>query len=170
MATDATGTPTPLGIPTYNVNADAPSGNGNNAQMQAIDSLLQARATLAGTPAFTGAPTSTTPTAGDNSTKIATTAFVGAALAAGFTLTDGKNIAVGTTTGTEIGTASTQKLGFFGATPVVQQTAHGFASGFTANSGANVLAASTFTGGIGSSAYTLSDLVAALKNLGFLAA
>jgi hypothetical protein len=40
------------------------------------------------------------------------------------TLGDGKDIAVGTTTGTKIGTGSTQKLGFFGATPVVQQSAY----------------------------------------------
>lgn len=41
----------------------------------------------------------------------------------GGSLTDGANIAVGTTTGTKIGTATSQKLGFFGATPVAQQTA-----------------------------------------------
>ncbi|MDE2101004.1 MAG: hypothetical protein KGL39_27405 [Patescibacteria group bacterium] len=41
---------------------------------------------------------------------------------AGGTLTDGANIALGSTTGTKLGTASTQKLGFFGATPVVQPT------------------------------------------------
>lgn len=39
---------------------------------------------------------------------------------AGGTLTDGANIGVGSTTGTKIGTATTQKLGFFNATPVVQ--------------------------------------------------
>ena len=43
MATDATGTPTPLGIPTYNVNADAPSGNGFNAAMAEIDTLISER-------------------------------------------------------------------------------------------------------------------------------
>jgi hypothetical protein len=37
-------------------------------------------------------------------------------------VTDAGNIAVGTTTGTKIGTAAAQKLGFFGVTPVVQQT------------------------------------------------
>lgn len=37
-------------------------------------------------------------------------------------LKDGGNIQTGTTTGTEIGTAANQKLGFFGATPVVQPT------------------------------------------------
>lgn len=39
------------------------------------------------------------------------------------TLEEGVDITVGATTGTKIGTATTQKLGFFGATPVVQQTA-----------------------------------------------
>lgn len=34
---------------------------------------------------------------------------------------DGRNIQLGITTGTKIGTAATQKLGFFGVTPVVQQ-------------------------------------------------
>jgi len=34
---------------------------------------------------------------------------------------DGNNIILDTTTGTKIGTATTQKLGFFGVTPVVQQ-------------------------------------------------
>ncbi len=41
---------------------------------------------------------------------------------AGGTMTDGANIILGTTTGTKIGTATSQKLGFFNATPVIQQT------------------------------------------------
>ena len=39
-----------------------------------------------------------------------------------FGIGEANDIAVGTTTGTKIGTATTQKLGFFGVTPVVQQT------------------------------------------------
>ena len=39
----------------------------------------------------------------------------------GLNFADAKNIRVGTTTGTKIGTVATEKLGFFGATPVVQQ-------------------------------------------------
>ena len=39
-----------------------------------------------------------------------------------FGIGEANDIAVGTTTGTKIGTATTQKLGFFGADPVVQQT------------------------------------------------
>lgn len=42
---------------------------------------------------------------------------------------DGINIQLGVSTGTKIGTSATQKLGFFGATPVVQQTAIAQASG-----------------------------------------
>ena len=41
---------------------------------------------------------------------------------AGGTMDDAANIALGTTTGTKIGTAAAQKIGFLGATPVVQQS------------------------------------------------
>lgn len=41
MATDATGTPTTLGIPKYATNTDPPSGRGFNAAMDSIDSLLR---------------------------------------------------------------------------------------------------------------------------------
>lgn len=44
----------------------------------------------------------------------------GALTSATHTLTDGSNIVVGSTTGTKIGTATTQKIGFFNATPIVQ--------------------------------------------------
>lgn len=43
MATDATGAPTPLGIPKYNTSADAPSGLGFNAAMDAVDALIAGR-------------------------------------------------------------------------------------------------------------------------------
>ena len=39
---------------------------------------------------------------------------------AGGTLDDGANVALGSTTGTKIGTATTEKLGFFNATPIVR--------------------------------------------------
>jgi len=39
----------------------------------------------------------------------------------GMSLQDGKDFALGTTTGTQFGTTTSQKLGFFGATPVVQR-------------------------------------------------
>jgi hypothetical protein len=47
------------------------------------------------------------------------------------TLADAVNVAVGTTTGTRIGTATTQKLGFYGATPIVQGAGIADAAGGT---------------------------------------
>jgi len=61
------------------------------------------------------------------------------------------------------------KLGLFGATPVVQPSGTGETTGFTAGSGTGVNDDSTFTGNVGSTAYRISDIVKALKNLGLLA-
>ena len=43
----------------------------------------------------------------------------GGTLAGDLTFADGKNIAFNSTTGTKIGTAATQKIGFFGVTPII---------------------------------------------------
>ena len=88
----------------------------------------------------------------------------------GLTMADAKNIVVNTTTGTKIGTATTQKLGFYNATPVAQQATTGTTTGFTAGSGTASKSDSTYTGNTGTAAYTVGDIVLALKNLGFLAA
>lgn len=85
-------------------------------------------------------------------------------------IADAVNIAVGTVTGTKIGTATTQKLGFYNATPVVQQSSTGEVTGFTAGSGTGVNDDSTFTGDTGSTAYTVGDIVKHLKTLGLIAA
>lgn len=55
MATDATGTPTSLGIPKYNTAVDPPSGKGFNAAMDAIDALINARVSAPGSPSTNGA-------------------------------------------------------------------------------------------------------------------
>ena len=85
------------------------------------------------------------------------------------TIADTKNIIINTSTGTKIGTGTTQKIGFWNATPVAQQAGTGETVGFTAGAGTNVTDASTFTGNVGSTAYRISDIVKALKNIGALA-
>jgi len=47
------------------------------------------------------------------------------------TLADGKDFALGSSSGTKIGTATTQKLGFFNATPIQQKSANADTSGAT---------------------------------------
>jgi len=64
---------------------------------------------------------------------------------------------------------SGSKLGLWGATPVVQPASTGETIGFTAGTGASVNNDSTFTGGIGTTAYNLNDVVKALKQSGLLA-
>jgi hypothetical protein len=67
------------------------------------------------------------------------------------TVGDANDIAVGTTTGTKIGTATTQKLGFYNASPVVQPAAVADATD----------AATVIT--------QLNDLLAKLRTLGLIA-
>lgn len=88
---------------------------------------------------------------------------------AGLNISDAGNIVLGTTTGTKIGTATTQKIGLWNATPVVQHSSTGETSGFTAGSGTGVNDDSTFTGNTGATAYRISDVVKALKNAGLMA-
>jgi hypothetical protein len=76
----------------------------------------------------------------------------------------------GVARGIQIGAASDATLGLFGATPVAQQATTGTTTGFTAGVGTATNDDSTFTGGTGTAAYTIGDIVLALKNLGVLAA
>lgn len=80
-----------------------------------------------------------------------------------FGIGEANNIAVGTTTGTKIGTATTQKLGFWDKTPVVQPTTGISGATFVADSGGSIHPSSTFDG------YTVAQVVAALRQLGILA-
>lgn len=72
--------------------------------------------------------------------------------------------------GLMIGGAAAQKLGFFGATPVGQPSTSGTLTGLTASTGTALNHASQFTGNTGSAAYTVGDVVNALKTVGILKA
>lgn len=86
------------------------------------------------------------------------------------TLSDAVNVVLNATTGTKFGTATTQKLAFFNSTPVVQPAGTGNVTGFVAGSGTASKSDSVWAGAAGASAYTVGDIVTALKALGFLAA
>ena len=85
-------------------------------------------------------------------------------------MNDGNDLTFGTSTGSKIGDAATQKIGFWNATPVAQPAATGETTGFTAGSGTAVNDDSTFTGNVGSTAYRINDIVKNLKTAGLLAA
>lgn len=83
----------------------------------------------------------------------------------------GNNVVTVTRTGVVVNaiTLFGTQLGFFGTTAVAKQTAAGIVAGYTANVTANVVYdATTFTGNVGATAYTIGDVIAALKNYGLL--
>ena len=79
------------------------------------------------------------------------------------TVGDANDIAVGTTTGTKIGTATSQKLAFWDKTPVVQPTTGISEAAFVASSGGSIHPTSTFGG------YTIAQIAQALIDVGILA-
>lgn len=82
----------------------------------------------------------------------------------GITLGDAQNIAFNTTTGTKIGAATTQKLSFWNATPIIQPTtAVASATVASPGGGVNIKTDDTFDG------YTIAQVVKALRNAGLLA-
>jgi hypothetical protein len=83
--------------------------------------------------------------------------------AGSISLADGVNIVAGTSTGTKIGTATSQKLSVWNATPIVQPTTAIAAATFAANTSAIANDTATFDG------YTIGQVVKALRNMGALA-
>ncbi len=77
---------------------------------------------------------------------------------------DAYNISFNTTTGTKIGTATSQKIALWNATPIVQPTTAIAEAAFVENSGGTAVNVdSTFAG------YTLQQIAQALKDFGLLA-
>jgi hypothetical protein len=88
---------------------------------------------------------------------------VSIAAGGGMTFADANNISFNTTTGTKIGTATTQKLAFWNATPIVQPTTAVAAATLSSLGGTALTSTDTFDG------YTLLQVVKALRNIGLLA-
>lgn len=97
----------------------------------------------------------------DQSTDASLTAL-NATLSGTLTMSD-TNIVLGTTTGTKIGTATSQKLSVWNATPIVQPTTAVAAATFVANTSGIVDDSATFDG------YTIGQITKALRNVGLLA-
>jgi hypothetical protein len=81
----------------------------------------------------------------------------------GDTFTDALNLTFGTTTGTKIGTATSQKIGFWNAAPIVQPTTAVAAATLVGAGGTTITDTDTFDG------YTIQQIVKALRNTGLLA-
>jgi len=82
---------------------------------------------------------------------------------------DERNIRVSRITGTKIGTATSEKLAFHNSTPVVQHAPIGVTDGFVnVGTGTEVTEDDTFTGNVGTSVWTIGDIVAALKLKGII--
>lgn len=71
--------------------------------------------------------------------------------------------------GYALGRSPTDLVGCYGATPVVQPAGTGNVHTVAAGSTTSVFTNTTFDGSIGATAYTVGDIVKALKQLGLLA-
>lgn len=81
----------------------------------------------------------------------------------GLTLANSTDIALGTITGSKIGTATSQKLAFWNSTPIAQPTVAVSPATLVSNPGTVITSEDTFGG------YTLQQVVQALKSIGLLA-
>lgn len=95
---------------------------------------------------------------------------------AGGTMADGADVALGTSTGTKIGTTSSQKLGFFGTTPQTQATAvtalvnsTGGTAGGTISDVGSSFSQSTLNNNLASLTAKVNDILDALKRHGLMA-
>jgi hypothetical protein len=100
---------------------------------------------------------------GSNTVTLGNTSTANTFIGGNLRLADAASIVIGTTTGTKIGTATTQKLAFYGDTPIVQPTTAVASATAVHGTGQAVKDDSTFGG------YTIGQIVTALQTLGLLA-
>jgi len=99
---------------------------------------------------------------GDNTVTIGNSSVTDVYVNGNIVIQD-KNIVLSDSVGTKIGTTTTQKLAFYGDTPIVQPTTAVASATATHGSGQAVKDDSTFGG------YTIGQIVTALQTLGLLA-
>jgi len=99
---------------------------------------------------------------GVNAISIATSGSKRFTVDNSLTLSDGFNLVTNTSNGSKICTDSTQKLGFWNATPIIQPSSSIAASTFSANTSLISNDSATWDG------YTIGQVVKALRNLGIL--
>lgn len=75
---------------------------------------------------------------------------------------------VGGTDGMRIGTAATDKLGFYGVTPIVQPTSDGELTGWVSIAGSTVKSGDQFSGNVAGGTYSINGIVKILKAFGLL--
>ena len=142
--------------------------NSSNVTALTVDNSnarLSARAINLTTPTYTFI-TAGTYGLGQTGTQVSLIANSIAVLAASstiITVANGVNFAFNTGTGTKLGTATTQKLSFWNATPIVQPTTGVAAATLVSNAGTALTSTDTFDG------YTIAKVVKALRNTGLLA-
>ena len=153
--------PTSSGGSIYDIILSASGGSGSNA--------ASANMSLQG-----GAPTGTSTTGGalnlrgytalgSGSTAQTATTVLQITNATTVTVSNAVNFVFNTGTGTKLGTATTQKLGFWNTTPIVQPTTAVASATVVSGTGGNVKHDDTLDG------YTVEQVVRALRNLGILA-
>lgn len=97
-------------------------------------------------------------------------ALGGGTTLAAFSAADGLELVMGSGgSNNYINKDPTRPLSFWGATPAPQPSSTGETVGFTQGTGNNIKEVSTFTGGVGSTAYRVNDIVKHLKAIGLLA-
>lgn len=141
------------------------SANTTALQVDNSNARLLARSINLTTPTYTFL-TGTTYGLGQTGTQVSLIANSTAVIAASsttLTIANGVNFSFNTTTGTKIGSATTEKLSFWNATPIVQPTTATTSATLVSGGGTTLTNTDTFDG------YTLQQVVKALRNAGLLA-